>query len=218
MLKADLHVHSDHSDGIDGVRKLLKAAIERKLDAISITDHDTVNGSLEAIEIAEDEKLPILVIPGIEVSTRDGHLLVYGVPRSIEPGRSMRETAFEVLEGVTAIAHPFQFHRGGIVRIKKAIDAVDAIEVFNAKFYTGLYNLLSARISRKYGKSVIAGSDAHCSKAVGCGITLLDSSKDVHSVIQSIKHGKTRVEGERMPICFQLKTSATKALRLVGWK
>jgi hypothetical protein len=220
MLKADLHIHSNHSDGIDSVKKLLQAAIEKRLDAISITDHDTINGSLEAIEIAEEESLPIVVIPGVEISTENGHLLAYGIYEDIEADKNMQETAFEVrrMGGVSAIAHPFQFHKHGIVKIAKAIHAVDAIEVFNAKFYIGLCNTLAVRVSRKYKKAVIAGSDAHGSEAIGFGVTLLNvASKDIGSMIQSIRDGQTSFDGKRIPIALQLKTYATR-LRWVSWK
>ncbi|MEM2402370.1 MAG: PHP domain-containing protein, partial [Archaeoglobaceae archaeon] len=79
MLKAELHVHSRYSDGLDSVEKLVREAIKKGIEIISITDHDTLNGSLSAIELVEAEKLEIIVIPGIEVSTRSGHLLAYGI-------------------------------------------------------------------------------------------------------------------------------------------
>ncbi len=219
-LRADLHIHSSYSDGIDSVKKILRAALEKKLDAISITDHDTVNGSLEAMEIVEEEKLPLVVIPGVEISTSDGHLLAYGVYEDLEPGRSMRETALEVkrIGGISAIAHPFQFYRHGIINITKAIDVVDAIEVFNAKFYIGLCNALSAIISRRYDKPVIAGSDAHSSQTIGYGITILHGAGNSQSAIQSIRLGKTGIEGRRIPLTLQLRTSLTRTQRWVDWR
>ncbi|MEM4155832.1 MAG: PHP domain-containing protein, partial [Archaeoglobaceae archaeon] len=77
MLKAELHVHSNFSDGKDSVERILKTAVEKKIDVISITDHDTIDGSLSAIEFVSTEKLPLIVIPGIEISTRSEHLLTY---------------------------------------------------------------------------------------------------------------------------------------------
>ena len=60
MLKADLHIHTNYSDGRDNVRKILAAAITKNLDVIAITDHNTMQGSLEAINIVEEEHLPII--------------------------------------------------------------------------------------------------------------------------------------------------------------
>jgi len=215
MLIADLHVHSNHSsDGIDDVKTLIAAALEKGLNCISITDHNTVNGSLEAIEYVKEEQLPITVIPGAEISTRNGHLLVYGIRQNIDKGMSMKETATAAkkLGGVAAIAHPFQFYRHGIVAFWKAIDYVDAIEVFNAKFYAGLCNRLSVVLAKKYSKPGIAGSDAHCRQAVGYGITVIDAH-DEKTALQAIVDGKVKVKGERIPTTIRLKKSLKKLKR-----
>ncbi|MBY8995906.1 MAG: PHP domain-containing protein [Candidatus Heimdallarchaeota archaeon] len=63
----DLHLHTTASDGTFSPTQVVKVAIELKLKAIAITDHDTVGGIIEAREAAENE--PIDVIPGIEFST-----------------------------------------------------------------------------------------------------------------------------------------------------
>ena len=136
MLKYEPHIHSRHSDGKHSVRKILSEAVRKKIDIISITDHDTLNGSFEAIKIVNEEHLHIKVILGIEVSTKNGHLLVYGIRKEIDMGMKMSET-IEIareLGGFTVLAHPFEFYRHGIIGLKY-FEYVDAIEVFNAKSY-----------------------------------------------------------------------------------
>ncbi len=195
---ADLHIHSNHSrDGKSSVREILRVAIAKKLDAIAITDHDTVDGSLEAIEIVEDENLKITVIPGQEVSTADGHLLVYGLRKSVDSGMSMAETidVAKKMNGITAVAHPFQFYRHGLVRFWIAKKA-DAVEVFNSKYILGLCNFLAERLARLYGKARIGGSDAHVAREVGAGLTIVKGS----DVLKAIKAGKTEVMGRRQKI------------------
>ncbi|MEM2243697.1 MAG: PHP domain-containing protein, partial [Archaeoglobaceae archaeon] len=44
-------MHSRYSDGLDSVEKLVREAIKKGIEIISITDHDTLNGSLSAIEL-----------------------------------------------------------------------------------------------------------------------------------------------------------------------
>lgn len=80
--KADLHIHSYGEDGSFDVKdtlmtpeKIVDTAIEKELSIISITDHNEERNSIRAIKYAEGKD--ILVIPGIEVSTLQGHLLVY---------------------------------------------------------------------------------------------------------------------------------------------
>ena len=62
----DLHAHTTASDGKLSPRELIDYAIERKLNGIAITDHDTTKGISEAITYAKDKKIE--VIPGIEIS------------------------------------------------------------------------------------------------------------------------------------------------------
>ncbi len=79
MLKADLHIHTTASDGKLTPLQIVSHALERKLDVIAITDHDTTAGVAEAIKAAEDT--PLRVIQGAEISTlfegRECHLLAY---------------------------------------------------------------------------------------------------------------------------------------------
>ena len=64
----DLHVHTNHSDGIFSPEKVVDLAIERNLQGIAITDHDTVSGIELAIQYSKNYT-NFTVIPGIEFST-----------------------------------------------------------------------------------------------------------------------------------------------------
>ena len=79
-MNIDLHCHSTNSDGTWPVSKLLEEAEKKRIQGLSITDHDNFNGSLEANRVNENVFSGIL-IPGIEISTRiEGqtvHLLAY---------------------------------------------------------------------------------------------------------------------------------------------
>lgn len=193
MLRAELHVHSSLSDGRDSVRKILEAAVEKKLSVIAITDHDTVQGSLEAADVVKEEHLPLRVLPGCEVTTETGHLLVYGIEKDIEPKMSMEESCriARELGGVCFLAHPFDFIRGGSVRFKD-FQVVDGVEVFNAKNY---FNFLASRYARKFSKPEIAGSDAHSARAVGLAINYLP---DEFNLLESLFHAS--YDGKRVSI------------------
>lgn len=87
-MRADLHMHSVHSDGTLPVRKLLDYAKSKRLDIISLTDHDSTEGVIEAIKYGES--INLRVIPGIELSTvcngESVHVLGYfkdGVPENV---------------------------------------------------------------------------------------------------------------------------------------
>lgn len=75
----DLHIHTNKSDGIFSPIDIVNQAKETNLKAISITDHDTLDGYYDALDIAEKNKIEL--IPGIELSCeaqeKDIHILGY---------------------------------------------------------------------------------------------------------------------------------------------
>ncbi len=91
FLRADLHIHSFGDYGSYDVKdeqmtpqNIVDVAIEKGLSIISITDHNEIGNSDLAIKYAEQKD--ILVIPGIEVTTTQGHLLLY-----FETSKSLRD-------------------------------------------------------------------------------------------------------------------------------
>ncbi len=76
-LWVDMHTHSTASDGTFSPRELVNYAEEKELYAIALTDHDTIDGIEEALEVAKNTSVKI--IPGIELSaeygTGDLHIL-----------------------------------------------------------------------------------------------------------------------------------------------
>ena len=74
--KADLHIHSNCSDGKPSIEEILEY-VEHKtdLDVIAITDHDTIDGALLAQELMKRKKYRFEVIIGEEISTKRGHII-----------------------------------------------------------------------------------------------------------------------------------------------
>lgn len=68
MIKADLHNHSTVSDGSKSMDEIVEEAARKGLDAVAITDHDTVS-HLYKLPVRED----IQVIGGVEISAYDKH-------------------------------------------------------------------------------------------------------------------------------------------------
>jgi ABC-type cobalamin/Fe3+-siderophores transport system ATPase subunit len=82
FLRADLHIHSYGPNGSYDVidqtmtpKNIVDTCILEELDIISITDHNEISNVEEAINYGKGES--ILIIPGVELSTPNGHLLVY---------------------------------------------------------------------------------------------------------------------------------------------
>lgn len=80
----DMHIHSNYSDGLLSPEQIVMAAKERRICAISITDHDTIAGTAEACRIGDQEG--VKVIPGIEISVlyndSEVHLLGYYIDQT----------------------------------------------------------------------------------------------------------------------------------------
>ncbi|MBP7460863.1 MAG: PHP domain-containing protein [Candidatus Delongbacteria bacterium] len=77
----DLHIHTTHSDGTQSVQDVIDIAVQQRLKAIAITDHDTVSGMPEAFAYIREKGLELGLISGVELSTRfenlDVHVLGY---------------------------------------------------------------------------------------------------------------------------------------------
>lgn len=77
----DLHIHSIYSDGIHTPAELVRLAVDKGLRGLALTDHDTVDGVAEIIQLGQDAGIE--VVSGIEMSAslhgRNVHILGYGI-------------------------------------------------------------------------------------------------------------------------------------------
>lgn len=220
MIAAELHTHSSAShDGRDPVDLLLAQAAAIGLDAIAITDHDTIEASSEAIGLAD--QFDVLVIPGLEVTTAVGHVLGLGVTEEIPPGLSYGETLDRIrdLGGIAIVPHPFQPSRSGIAPnvTRDELAAADAIEVYNSRLLTGRANRKAEAFARSRGLPMTAGSDAHISEMVGQAVTLVDAepADGVPGILEAIADGRTIVEGKRTPWHISFRQAASGITRRI---
>jgi predicted metal-dependent phosphoesterase TrpH len=198
-MRFDLHVHSNCSDGQDSVECILRAAVRRGLAGLSITDHDTLRGSELALRIIREEKLELVLIPGAEVTTSEGHLLCLGIEELPPRGRSPEETTELAREqgGITIVPHPYHPFRHAIGRIPDC----DAVEVYNSKHLFGIANARARMGARRRHLPMVAGSDSHFAATVGLGVTDLPAT-DAEEAVAAIREGRTRVIGRRTPPRF----------------
>lgn len=201
----DPHIHSEGSfDGKEPVELILQHAEDIGLDAISITDHDVIEYSLEAVELAKE--YDVMALPGIEVSTRNGHLLGVGIEEQPPKKRPVAETVQFIHDrgGIAIIPHPFQRMRHGLP--KRHVTSCEGMEIYNAWLFTGYRNRQAARYAKKHGFTGIAASDAHRMGTVGRAYTQLEitaESKDAitdEDILDAIENGDTNVHGRRKPI------------------
>ncbi|WP_254521869.1 CehA/McbA family metallohydrolase [Natrinema caseinilyticum] len=205
----DFHVHSDESyDGHEPIELILEHAADIGLDGVVITDHDEIGESRRAADLAPEYGL--IGIPGVEVSTRHGHLLAVGVEKRPDPGQPFMQTVETVREsgGVAIVPHPFQRSRHGVR--KRRIDDADAIETYNSMLFTGYRNRRARTFARRRDYPQIGASDAHYLPNVGKAYTEVivapDSANptkaeiDGDDLVEAILEGRTQIHGKRTPI------------------
>jgi predicted metal-dependent phosphoesterase TrpH len=214
-LRIDTHVHSDASyDGHDPVELVLEHAADIGLDGVVITDHDVMHASLRAAELAPSYGL--VGIPGVEVSTSNGHLLAVGV-EEMPPHRSpLGETVSWVRErgGVAVVPHPFQRSRHGVSKRTLKGCEVDAVEVYNSWLFTGYKNRRARRFAERRHYPGVAGSDAHTVPFVGRAYTEVDAAaRSADAVLDAIRRGETAARGRRQPLPVSSRHYASGAAR-----
>lgn len=189
--RLDLHVHTRHSFDAKGtVLDLAMAAQRRGLWGFAVTDHDSTAGWAE-IEAAR-EKTGLLIIPGIEVSTKVGHVLALGVAGPVPAKRGLVETleAIEAVGGVGVPAHPFRFRSGvGPSRLDAAAreGRVHAVEAHNGRD-RAIVRDNTLRFCQDRGLATTGGTDAHWVTDVGTAwTTFYEPFEAVEDVVEAIR-------------------------------
>jgi predicted metal-dependent phosphoesterase TrpH len=204
---ADVHMHTIFSyDGTATVPSVLARAKEIGLDVIAITDHDEINGSLKALELAPH--YGIEVIPGIEVTTADGDLLALNVTEKVERGHSLIETVLKVRElgGFCIAPHPMA---GGLgmkslsartimraLRNHEVAQTLIGIETFNATTIDKLSNHYAHLLGEHLKIARLGNSDAHILKTIGMGATQFEGCT-AQDLIKAIRARKTFVQKQQ---------------------
>jgi predicted metal-dependent phosphoesterase TrpH len=177
---ADLHTHSRASfDSLASPEALVRAAARHGLTHLAITDHDRIDGAIEARGRAAESAPELTVIVGEEVRTADGDLICLFLDEAIPPGLPADETIARARAqgALVGVPHPFDRFRGSLLRdarLERLAGAVDWIETHNARVALGKGNQLAAEFALAHGLPGIAVSDAHSSFEVGVAYTALD--------------------------------------------
>lgn len=204
MLKLDLHIHSQYSeDGAGSPKEIIKILKRKGLQGMAITDHNNIDGSLNSMKAAPKD---FIVIPGVEISTRDGHILALNVKENIQRGLSAEETIDKIndLGGTPIVPHIFR-NLSGIKKnnFKKIYTKISAIEVFNSCSVPQT-NLKTVELSREFNLGGTGGSDSHEPAYAGDGYTIVDSTDfSIDSIISEINKKKTWGEGKMLPLDYR---------------
>jgi predicted metal-dependent phosphoesterase TrpH len=198
---ADLHLHTRASDGLVSTRDLVDyVEYGTNLDVIAITDHDETSASLEARDWAVRQGYRVQVIPGVEVTTRDGHVLALFVEERPPALRSVLATAEWVQDrgGVCLAPHPFTrwTHSLNKRALGEAIGRklISGVEVLNASLAGRASRPHALRLAKEHRLAEIGSSDAHMLAMVGLARTRF-AGRTAADLRVAIQASTTQAEG-----------------------
>lgn len=166
--KVELHSHTLYSkDCLTSFEAFIGACKMRGIDRVAVTDHNTAAGALELAK-----RYPQMIIVGEEIMTTEGEILAFFVRESVPPFLTPMDTIRRLREqgAVISVSHPFDRLRKGAWeerQLRRIVEHVDALEVFNARCIFGADNRKALDFARSYGKPGTVGSDAHIPYELG---------------------------------------------------
>lgn len=207
MTLIDLHTHTEplSHDSLLTPDQLIGLAKAAGLDGLCLTEHDFFWEPDKARELRH--RHDFLVIPGIEVNTEDGHVVVFGLEKYVYGMHRMHELAalVEKAGGVMIAAHPYRRQLPFELRnegdwstaleraaANPAYPLVAAMESHNGRG-TARENAFSGELADLLGLPRAAGSDAHTSADVGaCATEFEREISGLDDLIEELKAGRFR--------------------------
>ncbi len=220
-LRGELHCHSKSNrlsyfpwfyDSVQTVEEIIAKAIELKIKILSITDHDSLIGYNKAKEFIEKYNIDIILIPGCEITTKDGHILAYGIKTEIERKLSAEETIKQIHQqgGLAVAAHPF-----GPMGLGRMVDKVEIDGLEIGSLMTKRWNKKTIKAAEKLNKILIAGSDAHMTESIGDGMTLFPPvTKNWTQALEFIKAGNISYQSKKGKWLSSLKTHVKQNIKM----
>lgn len=211
MKQYDLQVHTDASPCSRAApADVVDAAVDAELDGIAITNHDTLAGYDEVANLAPNG---LTVIPGVEVTTTQGHLLALYVNN--EPPQADPVTVIEHVheqDGIAILSHPFdrfrEYYDRNLARIGSRVDAVEAQ---NSRCLLPRFNRRALEFATQHDLAITGGSDAHFPREVGRSTTVCDSP-----LREAIETTSTQTAGRGGYLSGHMATKLNDALRMVN--
>ncbi|MGA3059701.1 MAG: PHP domain-containing protein [Candidatus Bathyarchaeia archaeon] len=203
QINADLHVHSNYSkDSLITPKELVFYAKKRGLTAVAVTDHNQIEGSNKIAKEAD-----FLVIPGMEVSSADGHIVALNLQELIPKGLGSGETVDRIHEagGIAIAVHPYAWFKGSLnTHVEDA--KFDAVETLNASaFPFSRCKKKAGEIAQKLNLPCVGGTDAHYGPTIGYAYTIIDSEPNVEAITNAIINKKCQPFGQPVPFYLNLE-------------
>lgn len=190
----DLHMHEMRysKDSFLKLEEMIVIAKEKGLDAICITDHDSMGLKKFAKEYSKMVKFPVFV--GIEFYSLQGDIIAFGIDEYPDHRVSAQEFIDYVKErgGVCYSAHPFCNNRRGLEEHLDEVKGLDGIEVLNGSTRTDACRT-AAEYAKKLNLIPVGASDCHVPGKVGiCATYFPQEIRTMEDLIQAFKEGGMR--------------------------
>jgi len=197
-LKLDIHIHTMNSGDSKIIPKMVPEIIKSKgLDGIALTEHN---------KLFKYDLQGIIVLPGIEISTKRGHLLALGLEENIKKGMSMVWTIREVKRhnGIAVIAHPYSI--SARADLNNLNTKPDAIETLNARImFCSISSKLAKRMANQLLLPTTGGSDSHILDTIGDAYTTVYAkSRSIDDILEAFRKGNIEAGGR----CSSMKNKA----------
>lgn len=183
-------------------KELIPYAKKVGLNGIAITDHDRIDGALRLAKTVTE----ILIIPGIEISSLDGHIIGLNIQELVSKNLSAEETIEKIhgFGGLAVACHPKAIFKASLG--EKTNLKFDAIEVINSSAIPFKRSERKAReIAKSLGVPQVGGSDAHYAPEIGLAYTLIDAEPDCDKMVKAISRGLCEPIGRAIPLWLRLK-------------
>jgi predicted metal-dependent phosphoesterase TrpH len=203
--RADIHIHTNLGDGWASPARVVEEATRRGLPVIAVTDHDHVEGAKRVEELIAQQNCPLQMIMGVEVSTRQGHLLGLFVKKAPKAMRSVEESIEDIREqgGIVIVPHPLgrlvpSLSRAKIDALLDKGYAIDGVEMYNPSPANASMRSVVRAANQQWRLAETGGSDAHFWQHIGAAYTLFPGSSP-EDLRRAIIERTVRPGGQELP-------------------
>lgn len=213
-VKTELHCHNSFSNFHVGteeppydcnisIRDQLERSYSLGLDAIFVTNHNTLDGYRQLLEYKNNHSKfkNIDVFPAEEITIDTGaHVLAYGLHHEIKAGLTLDEVIDEVRKqgGISSAPHPFSL----LDALRDNAKKCDMVEVFNSNNVDILSNAKATQFAIDNNMVQVSGSDSHVLSTLGRCVNVIDSGNNLDDILQSMRKGKIEISqtGYALPV------------------
>lgn len=165
------------------------------LDALFVTNHNTLNGYRQILEYKNDHAKykAIQILPAEEITTDAGaHVIAYGISKEIRAGLTLEEIIDEIKkqDAVSCAPHPFSL----LDALREKAKMCDLVEIFNSNNVDVISNARATKFSLDNRKPGIAGSDSHVLSTLGRCVNVVESENTLDDMLYAMKHSRITIQ------------------------